>query len=257
MEARLRDCNSILSMGLFQIEAAEPKDTTESIDTKSLCKSVDCGLNIQKKNDEKVVDFETRKTSLPNDLLLIKSWIKPKDWIRDNKWMKPPAEGIVEDDKVDKLKAWFDLMAASESLKELEEQVGNFTSMKPGKSFTALSVDPYHPIRCEKYLIEEPENLEHLYNYTGDCQLSLSNGDTFTGTFQDGQRDGYGILKFGLINKRKFEMISLEGTYESESLQGKGVISYANGDKLICNFINGVPNGPAKLFDAKNHIKQV
>ena len=40
-------------------------------------------------------------------------------------------------------------------------------------------------------------------------------------------------------------------------MEGNGSISYANGEKLVCIFEGGVPNGPAKLFDSKNQIKQV
>ena len=40
-------------------------------------------------------------------------------------------------------------------------------------------------------------------------------------------------------------------------MEGNGSISYANGEKLICIFVGGVPNGPAKLFDSENQIKQV
>ena len=40
-------------------------------------------------------------------------------------------------------------------------------------------------------------------------------------------------------------------------MEGNGSISYTNGEKLICMFVGGVPNGPAKLFDSENHIKQV
>ena len=58
-------------------------------------------------------------------------------------------------------------------------------------------------------------------------------------------------------NKRRYEILAIEGHYESDILEGNGSISYTNGEKLICMFVGGVPNGPAKLFDSENHIKQV
>ena len=60
-----------------------------------------------------------------------------------------------------------------------------------------------------------------------------------------------------LSKKRRYEILAIEGHYESDILEGNGSISYTNGEKLICMFVGGVPNGPAKLFDSDNHIKQV
>ena len=87
--------------------------------------------------------------------------------------------------------------------------------------------------------------------------MTLSNGDTYFGIFEEGLRQGYGILNFGIINKRRLDLIKIEGDYEQDLLEGNGIISYSNGDKLVCKFIHGVPNGPAKLFDRENRIKQV
>ena len=49
----------------------------------------------------------------------------------------------------------------------------------------------------------------------------------------------------------------IEGIYKNDILEGAGKIVYASGDKLICEFVNGVPNGPGKLFDPKGQLKQV
>ena len=94
-------------------------------------------------------------------------------------------------------------------------------------------------------------------DFTGYCELSLSNGDEYAGDFVDSEREGFGCLKFGLINKAKFGVVAIRGNYSSDQLQGLGSITYANGDKLVCNFLNGVPNGPAKLFGENQNIKQV
>ena len=116
--------------------------------------------------------------------------------------------------------------------------------------------DQYYPLRSEKYLIEIPEEVDTLHRFTGECKLSLSNGDIFEGAFENGRREGPGKLTFGLINKRKLNLTQIEGFYEDEVLTGPGVITYPNGDKLYCDFIQGVPFGPGKLFDPSGLIKQ-
>ena len=79
----------------------------------------------------------------------------------------------------------------------------------------------------------------------------------FSGIFDDGQREGAGTLTFGLIHQRRLGMTKIEGIYDEDVLEGPGTIHYTNGERLRCEFIHGVPNGPAKLFDKDNHIKQV
>ena len=123
-------------------------------------------------------------------------------------------------------------------------------------------VEPYNRdcvlLRQENHIVELPEEVESLDRYsTGKFKVNLTNGDSFSGIFEDGDREGHGILKFGVINKRKYEISEIEGNYESDILQGNGSISYVNGEKLVCMFVDGVPNGPAKLFDGENQIKQV
>lgn len=118
-------------------------------------------------------------------------------------------------------------------------------------------VDPYNPIRIENHIVELPEDVENVQKYNGKIKINLTNGDSFTGIFEDGEREGPGVLKLGVINKRKLEILEIEGHYESDLMQGTGSISYSNGDKLICTFVDGVLNGPAKLFDKENQIKQV
>ena len=72
-----------------------------------------------------------------------------------------------------------------------------------------------------------------------------------------GHREGFGKLEFGVANRRKLELEYIEGIYKNDILEGAGKIVYASGDKLICEFVNGVPNGPGKLFDPKGQLKQV
>ena len=128
--------------------------------------------------------------------------------------------------------------------------------------YKGLMIEPYNCdcvlIRQENHIVEWPEEVESINrNSTGKFKINLTNGDSFSGMFENGEREGPGILKFGVINKRKYEMLEIEGNYESDILQGNGSISYVNGEKLVCMFVDGVPNGPAKLFDGENQIKQV
>ena len=79
----------------------------------------------------------------------------------------------------------------------------------------------------------------------------------YRGMFDDGQRDGAGTLTFGMIHQRLLGITKIEGVYEEDMLKGPGTIHYTNGERLSCEFIHGVPNGPGKLFDKENNIKQV
>ena len=72
-----------------------------------------------------------------------------------------------------------------------------------------------------------------------------------------GHREGYGKLNFGTANRRKLELEYIEGIYKNDILEGPGKIVYDSGEKLICEFVNGAPNGPGKLFDKKGQLKQV
>ena len=96
-----------------------------------------------------------------------------------------------------------------------------------------------------------------LAGYSGPGVVKLINGDLFEGHFDEGWREGHGILNFGTINRKKLELQSVEGTYSHDVLEGVCRVTYASGDLLICDFLHGVPNGPAKLFDGKGQIKQV
>ena len=52
-------------------------------------------------------------------------------------------------------------------------------------------------------------------------------------------------------------MTKIAGNYVEDTLEGPGTIYYTNGDRLTCEFIHSIPNGPGKLFDKENNIKQV
>ena len=67
-------------------------------------------------------------------------------------------------------------------------------------------VDPYNCdynlIRNQNNVADLPENVEDILHYNGQIQLNLTNGDIFSGNFEDGEREGLGVLTFGLIHKR-------------------------------------------------------
>ena len=82
------------------------------------------------------------------------------------------------------------------------------------------SVDPYTIncglIRNQTHFVDLPEEVNHVKEYNGKIKVTLANGDSFSGIFENGEREGYGVLKLGLINKRKLEMVEIEGHYDSE-----------------------------------------
>ena len=67
-------------------------------------------------------------------------------------------------------------------------------------------VDPYNCdfdlIRNQKHIVELPENVDDVINYDGQIKINVTNGDSFSGNFQDGEREGFGVLTFGLIHQR-------------------------------------------------------
>ena len=67
-------------------------------------------------------------------------------------------------------------------------------------------VDPYNCdcnlIRNQNHIVDLPENVEDMLHYNGQIQMNLTNGDIFSGNFEDGEREGFGVLTFGLIHKR-------------------------------------------------------
>ena len=66
-------------------------------------------------------------------------------------------------------------------------------------------VDPYNCdynlIRNQNHIVDLPENVEDILHYNGQIQMNLTNGDIFSGNFEDGEREGFGVLTFGLIHK--------------------------------------------------------
>lgn len=239
---------------LFKLQIEEEESNEPKLLSKSLEANLHTKIEYGPKKESGAISKRDRKTSLPSNVLL--SIHKPKDWIKDKSWLKVPDEGIVEESKLNRLKDWFKTIEENQSIEDLEAYLDWENNKPQSRTTCGQQIDPYKVLWAEKYLVEEPE-IETIRQFSGDAKLTLTNGDKFEGSFKCGEREGSGILTFGLIHRRKFEIQKIEGSYENDQLQGNGNISYVNGDKLICNFVNGVPNGPAKLFDSQNHIKQV
>ena len=105
--------------------------------------------------------------------------VKAKNWLKDKSWIKAPeGEGVASSEKIAQLRQWLSECSLSDNLQDLQIQL-DWANNKPSKT-TGSRLDPYNPIRGEKYLIKSPDHLDHLQMYCGFCQLSLSNGDTFT-----------------------------------------------------------------------------
>jgi len=227
-----------------------------------LSKSVDkleCKTSSFKPSEDVKIN---RKSSLPSNTKFTSR--SDKNWFKDQKWLKVPEDySLAEPHKTQQLQDWLDSVGKYQNLGDLETLL-DWENNKPTslKDYKGQMVEPYNRdcvlIRQENHIVELPEEVELLkVDSTGKFKINLLNGDSFSGIFENGEREGPGILKFGVINKRKYEMLEIEGNYESDILQGNGSISYVNGEKLVCMFVDGVPNGPAKLFDGENQIKQI
>ena len=119
---------------------------------------------------------EPRKTSLPSNMILESTIKKPKNWLKDKSWLQETCEKVVSTEKRMQLKEWL-LSCNSSDLMDLQIQL-DWENNKPSKT-AGSKVDPYNPIRSEKYLVESPEHLEVLQGFSGLCSLTLSNGDHY------------------------------------------------------------------------------
>ena len=92
-----------------------------------------------------------RKTSLPTNVKLIEE----NKWLNSvKKWTKKPDEGIVEIEKVHKLKIWLEEVKRTEYIEDLKVLLDWDNNKPPNQSVTGKNVDPYKPIRGEQYFIQ-------------------------------------------------------------------------------------------------------
>jgi hypothetical protein len=52
-------------------------------------------------------------------------------------------------------------------------------------------------------------------------------------------------------------ILCVDGVYNNDDLEGRGVITYRNGEKLHCTFEDNSCHGHAVLFDSSGSVKQV
>jgi hypothetical protein len=86
----------------------------------------------------------------------------------------------------------------------------------------------------------------------GDCingegTMKFDNGDSYTGTFKDEKKIGYGIYTFS--NGERYE-----GEFQADFPNGKGTAFLANGNVFSGNFINNVPDGKGKMIFNNGNI---
>ena len=125
---------------------------------------------------QKISDTVKSRTSSEGK---IPTTVKAKNWLKDKTWItEPEGDSIASNEKIEQLRNWLSACFTSgENLQDLQIQL-DWQNNRPSKT-TGSRLDPYNPIRSEKYLIYSPDHLNYLQGFCGDCQLSLANGDTF------------------------------------------------------------------------------
>ena len=68
--------------------------------------------------------------------------------------MKKPEEGIIEIEKVNKLKVWLHNLTLSDDIEDLKIQFDWENNKPTKKDAGGLMTDPYNPIRGEQYFIQ-------------------------------------------------------------------------------------------------------
>ena len=125
-----------------------------------------------------IVEETNRKTSLPANIhfhTVNNNLCKPKNWCKDKSWLQ--ESDVVSNEKRLQLKEWLESCNTSD-LMDLQIQL-DWENNRPSKT-TGINVDPYNPIRGEKYLIKSPDYLKVLQGFSGECALTLINsGDNF------------------------------------------------------------------------------
>ena len=162
-----------LSQQYHQRTKEPPAGATDKKVVANLSKSVE---KLNCKTEE-----TNRKTSLPANIHLPtvdNNVLKPKNWCKDKSWLQESEAGVASNKKRLQLKEWLESCNTSTDLMDLQIQL-DWENNKPSKT-TGTNVDPYNPIRSEKYLIESPDYLEVLQGFSGECVLTLTNnGDNF------------------------------------------------------------------------------
>ena len=108
-----------------------------------------------------IVEETNRKTSLPANIhfhTVNNNLCKPKNWCKDKSWLQ--ESDVVSNEKRLQLKEWLESCNTSD-LMDLQIQL-DWENNRPSKT-TGINVDPYNPIRGEKYLIKRQHILMKFF----------------------------------------------------------------------------------------------
>ncbi|CAB4068287.1 SETD7 [Lepeophtheirus salmonis] len=114
--------------------------------------------------------------------------------------------------------------------------------------FGSPSLEPYPNIYKEpdyKFKGGKDEN----GRWKGKGVIEFANGDTISGSFQNGYRHGECKIETNRLNLR-----ALAGTYENDRLCGKAKLVFQNDTSLEGYFLDGVLHGFVRYFDAKGRL---
>ena len=89
--------------------------------------------------------------------------------------------------------------------------------------------------------------VDRIPHTNGSCQLSWEDGSVFSGEFDNGAINGFGLYQFP-------DGASYEGFWNNNCKHGTGVMFYANGDKFQGEFRNDSPNGKG-IFYSLNELE--
>ena len=100
--------------------------------------------------------------------------VKPQNvakWLKDKRWLKKPEEGIIEIEKVNKLKVWLHNLTLSDEIEDLKIQFDWENNKPTKKDAGGLMTDPYNPIRGEQYFIQVGKFFLKKKNYSCICSF--------------------------------------------------------------------------------------
>ena len=101
--------------------------------------------------------------------------VKPQNvakWLKDKRWLKKPEEGIIEIEKVNKLKAWLHNLTQSDEIEDLKIQFDWENNKPTKKDAGGLMTDPYNPIRGEQYFIQVKMSKIGYFAFTKKTDIS-------------------------------------------------------------------------------------
>ena len=98
--------------------------------------------------------------------------------------------------------------------------------------------------------IEYPQN-ETISKYEGSVKngvpwgkgtLTYKNGDIYLGEFENGEKNGFGLLIFAEDDEDEAQL-TFRGIFENDQRQGNGTMIWKNGEKYVGNWKNDQRSG--------------